>query len=292
MAIKIDVGIVTYNRFKYLDKSLSVFSSLQEINKIFVFDNASTDNTKKIVRKYEDKIEYFYNDENIGSAGGFSECMKFLLTSDSDWIWLFNDDSFPKDESVNLLKSALKDFNLDKVGMIKVSREIEGMSEIIHWNGVGYGKLIPISNQMIKSDLVTFDGTLISKKLIKTIGTCNPDFFMGTYEYDFCLRAKDQFFKIYTLPNGTIIDLKLGSTGGVPIWRTYYNTRNHLYLVTRRRSIQGIFQWSLRETKYIFGILLYKKDKIKRLKVKFLAVYHGLIGKLGKHIDPQTTSWK
>jgi GT2 family glycosyltransferase len=291
--IKIDIGIVTYNRMKYLKDVLDALNKIDDdiIFNIFIFDNGSSDQTSTLFNKSMHKVVYFNNNENIGSAGGFAECMKFLLTSQSDWIWLFNDDSYPNEDSISLLKSAIENFNFNKVGMIKVSREIDGMSEIIHWNGVGYGKLIPISNTLIKSDLVTFDGTLISKELIQTIGTCNPSFFMGTYEYDFCLRAKDAGFDIYTLPNGTIIDLKLGSKGGVPIWRTYYNTRNHLYLVTRRKSLRGVFQWIKKEMKIFYGIIFYKENKLKRVQIKFLAIYHGLFGKLGKRINPSDSYW-
>ena len=129
-------------------------------------------------------------------------------------------------------------------------------------------------------------------KLIDEIGTCNPEFFVGTYEFDYCLRAKDAGFQIFMLPNGTIYDLKLGSAHGVPLWRTYYNTRNHLYLVINRRSLIGLLQWIKRETKYFFHILLYRDKKIKRLGLKFLASKHGVSGKLGIRISPTDPKYK
>lgn len=291
--LKIDVGIVTYNRKEYLKTTLHAIVNMHTpfVNSIFVFDNNSTDGTDSFLKENFSNITYFKNKKNVGSAGGFAACMNYLLTSDADWIWLFNDDSYPNNLSIDFLNDALNNFDLTNVGMIKISREIEGKAEIIYWNGIGKGKLIPISNEFKESDLVTFDGTLISKKLIQSIGTCNPNFFMGTYEYDFCLRATDKKFKILTLPNGTIIDLKLGSTGGVPIWRTYFNTRNHLYLVLQRKSIKGIFQWVFRELKYSIGILMFKDKKIRRIQMKIMATYHGVIGRLGKVIDINDSRW-
>lgn len=294
MKAKIDIGIVTFNRKVYLEKALNAFILMNDecIGNIFVFDNGSTDDTSGLTVLNNTKVVYHRNNENIGSAGGFAACMNFLKSSDSDWIWLFNDDSYPNEDSIKLLKTAFEEQTLSKPGLIKVSREINGQSELLNWNGVGYPSFIPISNHFVESDLVTFDGALIAKEVIMTVGTCNPKFFMGTYEHDFCLRVKDKDFKIYTLPNGTIIDLKLGSTGGVPIWRTYYNTRNHLFLVTRRFYLEGIYRWALREAKFTIAIILYKDKKIKRLYVKSMAIFHGLIGKLGKNIDPMNTIWK
>ena len=43
--------IVTYNASKWLDKVLSYFIKLPEEWKVIVVDNASTDNTLKIIHK-------------------------------------------------------------------------------------------------------------------------------------------------------------------------------------------------------------------------------------------------
>tara|TARA_R100000935_G_scaffold9585_5_gene19437 strand:+ start:6331 stop:7215 length:885 start_codon:yes stop_codon:yes gene_type:complete len=289
----IDIGIVTYNRKNVLEETLSKIlnGDISSINKIHIIDNNSTDSTGSSPILNHSKINYVKLKENIGSAGGFARCMKELLKTKADWIWLFNDDSYPMFgavESLNLAREKLKN---KKVGMVKVSREVEGKAEILFWNGVRKTKFIPISNKILESDLVTFDGSLISKKMIKDMGTCNPDYFMGTYEFDFCLRAKDKNYKIYTLPNGTIFDLKLGSAGGSPPWRTYYNTRNHLNLVLKRKSLKGVFQWIIRESKYTYGIIFFKDKKIKRLSLKFLASYHGAFGLLGKTISPTDSRW-
>jgi GT2 family glycosyltransferase len=110
---------------------------------------------------------------------------------------------------------------------------------------------------------------------------------MGTYEFDFCLRARDAGFSIATIPNGLMEDQKLGSVGGLPPWREYYNTRNHLWLGLKRRSAQIIFAFVVRELKFIAAIILYRNNKLKRLLFKYRAVRDALIGRRGKTYFPQ-----
>ncbi|MEO2127023.1 MAG: glycosyltransferase [Christiangramia sp.] len=284
---KIDIGIVTFNRKETLLHTLEniLIKEFQEINAIHIIDNNSSDGTENLPILLNEKINYIKLKENIGSAGGFAEAMNQFSMTDSDWLWLFNDDSFPMSNSLKLLKSANFE-KISKLGLLKVSRELEGKSEILYWKGVRKTTTIPISNVPVKCDLVTFDGSLVSKDLIRRIGTCNPKFFMGTYEFDFCLRAKDEKYEIYTLPNGSIYDLKLGSASGSPPWRTYYNTRNHLYLVLERRSLKGVWEWLKRELKYTYGIITQRDRKLKRISLKIKATIDAVSGKLGKTIDP------
>jgi GT2 family glycosyltransferase len=110
---------------------------------------------------------------------------------------------------------------------------------------------------------------------------------MGIYEFDFCLRARDAGFSVYTLPNGLIEDEKKGSANGAPFWRMYYVTRNHLYLGLKRKSGQTILAFSLLETRKILNILFSQQDKTRKLRYKFLAIYHALAGKMGRRVEPR-----
>ena len=120
-----------------------------------------------------------------------------------------------------------------------------------------------------------------------TIGYCDPLYFMGTYEFDYCLKAKKAGLGIYTLPNGKIEDDKLGSAKGTPPWRQYYNTRNHLWLALHNRSWQTFQAWLKREIKYTGAILLNGNNKREKLVFKLRAVRDALRGKRGKVYLPK-----
>ena len=109
---------------------------------------------------------------------------------------------------------------------------------------------------------------------------------MGTYEFDYCLKAKDAGIGVYTLPNGLIEDGKLGGKNGTPPWRQYYNTRNHLWLALNRKSFVIFKGWLIREIKYTLSIILSGDKKIMRLVFKLRAIRDAILNKRGKRYDP------
>jgi len=284
---KIAVVIVTFNRCDELVKTISAIQNQGILeNDIIVINNNSTDNTKNILDSNYKNIQSIHLNENIASAGGFSKGMQTAFEKGYDWVWLFNDDSRPVEGS---LKSILTHLNSDKIqiGLLKIANKDENNKAVLlYWKGVRKPVSVDVSNEIVKTDLITFDGCIISKKTIEKIGYCDPLYFMGTYEFDYCLKAKDAGIGVYTLPNGLIEDGKLGGKNGTPPWRQYYNTRNHLWLALNRKSFVIFKGWLIREIKYTLSIILSGDKKIMRLVFKLRAIRDAFLNKRGKRYDP------
>ena len=284
---KIAVVIVTFNRCDELVKTISAIQNQGILeNDIIVINNNSTDNTKNILDSNYKNIQSIHLNENIASAGGFSKGMQTAFEKGYDWVWLFNDDSRPVEDS---LKSILTHLNSDKIqiGLLKIANKDENNKAVLlYWNGVRKPVSVDVSNEIVQTDLITFDGCIISKKTIEKIGYCDPLYFMGTYEFDYCLKAKDAGIGVYTLPNGLIEDGKLGGKNGTPPWRQYYNTRNHLWLALNRKSFFIFKGWLIREIKYTLSIILSGDKKIMRLVFKLRAIRDAFLNKRGKRYDP------
>lgn len=284
---KIAVVIVTFNRCDELVKTISAIRNQGILeNDIIVINNNSSDNTKNILDSNFKNIQSIHLNENIASAGGFSKGMQTAYEKGYDWVWLFNDDSRPVEGS---LKSILEHLNSDKIeiGLLKIANKDENNKAVLlYWNGVRKPVSVDVSNDIVQTDLITFDGCIISKKTIEKIGYCDPLYFMGTYEFDYCLKAKDAGIGVYTLPNGLIEDGKLGGKNGTPPWRQYYNTRNHLWLALDRKSFVIFKGWLIREIKYTLSIILNGDKKIIRLVFKLRAIRDAFLNKRGKRYDP------
>ncbi|GAB2497003.1 glycosyltransferase family protein [Algoriphagus taiwanensis] len=287
-----DVGavIVTYKRPEALKKTIFAILS-QDIpeSQIVIVNN---DPSIQLIPEHIDisftRLVIKNQLENIASAGGFAKGMKAIVDMGLKWAWLFNDDSRPVEGSFFSIKTALENTNYEKIGLIKIGNLNQtGKAILLNWNGVRVPSYVDPSEELIKTDLVTFDGCLISCLLIEDIGTCDPGYFMGTYEFDYCLKAAKKGYKIFTLPNGQIEDEKMGSVGGTPPWRQYYNTRNHLWMGISRRDFRILRSWLLRELKFTYAILMWEDQKILRLRYKFLAMYHAAIGRRGKVLMPK-----
>jgi glycosyltransferase involved in cell wall biosynthesis len=90
---KVSIVIPTYNSAQFLDETLqSVFSQTFNDFEIIVIDDGSTDQTRKVLSKYDDRIRYFLQ-ENGGPAKarnrGIRESLgEYIAFLDADDIWL------------------------------------------------------------------------------------------------------------------------------------------------------------------------------------------------------------
>jgi glycosyltransferase involved in cell wall biosynthesis len=92
---KVSVIIPTYNRAHLIDKAIkSVLNQTYQDYEIIVVDNASTDNTKEVVKGFNNfKIRYIYYCDNRGSSvarnvGIRASQGEFIALLDSDDEWL------------------------------------------------------------------------------------------------------------------------------------------------------------------------------------------------------------
>ena len=286
--MKIAIVIVTYNRKVELKKTIdAILSQGIDESDIIIINNNSFDGTENFLSTQYSKLKTNHLAENIASAGGFAKGMELAYDYGYDWVWLFNDDSRPVVGSLDSLSKYLTEDNLTTIGLLKIANTNEqNQAVLLYWEGVRKPKYVALSNELIATDLVTFDGCIISRKLMEKIGFCDPLYFMGIYEFDYCLKARDAGFGVYTIPNGLIYDEKLGGVGGTPPWRQYYNTRNHLWLALHRRSFYIFKAWLIRELKYTYAILRFDIKKAERLLFKYRAIRDAILNRRGKTYHP------
>lgn len=90
----ISIGVPTYNRANYLNKSIkSCLNQTYDNIEILVYDNASTDNTKEIIASFQDsRVKYFRHNNLINPIDNWNSCFKtstgyyFTYISDDDLL--------------------------------------------------------------------------------------------------------------------------------------------------------------------------------------------------------------
>ena len=92
----VTIGLPVYNSERYLEQSLqSLLTQTYPDFLLIISDNASTDGTTAICRKYADadsRIKYFHNETNIGNPRNFNRVAeltttKYLKWSTADDFW-------------------------------------------------------------------------------------------------------------------------------------------------------------------------------------------------------------
>ncbi|WP_276676116.1 glycosyltransferase [Selenomonas artemidis] len=99
-------GIITYNRSKYLKKSLkSVLEQVgnDELVEVLVSDNCSEDDTKEVVREFQKKyknLRYHCNETNVGAEGNIHEALRH---SKGEYVITAGDDDYLADGMLYLV---------------------------------------------------------------------------------------------------------------------------------------------------------------------------------------------
>ncbi len=86
----VSVTLVTYNSGRFIKRCLeSVLAQKYPDREIIVVDNASTDGTIDILEQFEDRVQVYYNDENVGFAAAQNQAIRM---SSGNWVLTLNPD--------------------------------------------------------------------------------------------------------------------------------------------------------------------------------------------------------
>lgn len=115
---KVSVIIPTYNNAGYISDAIdSVLTQTYDDYEIIVIDDGSTDDTKKVLEKYNSKIRYFYQaNKGISAARnrGMAEAKgEYIALLDSDDIWFpekiaMQVETLERNKQIGLVGSLLK----------------------------------------------------------------------------------------------------------------------------------------------------------------------------------------
>lgn len=90
---KLEIALITYNRSKYLENTLSqVVESPFATCKITILDNHSTDNTQEVCKKYQKLFPNMTIIRHEKNIGGNANILRAVETSKSLYTWILCDD--------------------------------------------------------------------------------------------------------------------------------------------------------------------------------------------------------
>lgn len=87
----IDVYVITHNRERFIGQTLdSLINQTVKVAHLTVLDNESTDNTDKIVKKYQKYgVKYL---KTYGHYGNFFKAQELTVKNDTKFVMTFHDD--------------------------------------------------------------------------------------------------------------------------------------------------------------------------------------------------------
>lgn len=226
----ITIIILNFNGATWLEKCLSSFANIKDHSMldVVVVDNASTDNSRAVVKKFA-KVQLLELPKNYGFAAGNNQALAkvttpyaMLLNSDTEWL---------PNTDINLLLAPFQ--KNSKIGMV-TPKLILDSGEIDHachrglptpWNAAfyfsGLAKVLPNfrfvsgytqswqnTNQAHFIPACSGAAMLVSKPALEDVGLLDEDFFMYGEDLDWCARFGKKGWQIWFEPAVTLIHHK------------------------------------------------------------------------------------
>lgn len=239
--MKVIAVVVTYNRLELLKRNIRSLRSNTPLDAIVVVNNGSTDGTAEWLEAQPGL--HVLTQENVGGSGGFYAGIRQACLLDADWIWCMDDDVFPRNDCLgNLLKEAGR----KSVGILAPRRLMEG--KVFTNDFLDYDLSNPFASlyrqKLAKLDIdapveikgTAFEGPLIKREVVDTIGLPNRELFIFCDDTDYCLRTVRAGYKIVYVPTALMDKQKFFSgdkwseRNRKKKWKRFYQVRNSTYL--------------------------------------------------------------
>lgn len=314
--------IVTYgNRWKLLSKTLESIMTHKEINEIIIVQNGVTYNLATKLKNYS-RVKLIINEENLGSAGGFSAGMNELYKRvDSDFnIILMDDDNELSSSVFDKLRVAeeLHDYsdkhiwslfrpNVQSDEQFKNDYEVTKESFYNTINGFTVEHILGRNRQKVEREykdvvkIITapYSGLIFQAELLKKIGLPNKDFYLYSDDIDFTWRISQNGYKIFQYQDAQAYDQGIAwqvltesnkkNRGAFfsteEIYRPLYTYRNEVYIAYNELKKNSLMFWLNYYALQLWMLVSYmpkNKEGYQKFKLLRKSMKYGVRGLLGK----------
>ena len=216
---------VAYNAEKYIDQTIrSVLKQTYENIEYIIIDGSSTDATLDIIKKYEDKIDYWVSEKDDGIYDAMNKGIKF---SRGDIIGILNADDWYEKNAVEEVVNVFKKRNVALVH-----------GAMNRWSASG--ELISTYGTKEKFDdlyMAPFNHPtcFFDRTVYETIGLFDRQFETAA-DYDFMLRFKQFEYESYYIDKAFTNFRLVGVTSeieGAPLVQIWKLLRKNNYSFTK-----------------------------------------------------------
>lgn len=279
--INIVAVVVTNNRLSLLQEAVeAIRQQSYPLERVIVVNNASTDGTQEWLDQQHDLT--VIHQENMGGSGGFYTGIKSAMAQNADWIWVMDDDTICRPDTLKILVDSLEQIK-EPVGFIG-SKSVweDGNPHLMNLPAIkpSFNKNIPFNTfddkGMLLVETTSFVSLLINAEAVKAIGLPYKEFFIWGDDQEYTRRiTKAGYLGLYCLKS-----IVLHKTGinyfpdfyrdKVPnLWKHNYGFRNEFFMVKKNKGFVYFSFWLVAKVGYTsFKLLTIRKDH----HLKFISV--------------------
>jgi rhamnopyranosyl-N-acetylglucosaminyl-diphospho-decaprenol beta-1,3/1,4-galactofuranosyltransferase len=230
--MKVIAIIVTFNRLNLLEKCLTAVKSQTRVpDQIVVINNGSTDGTEQWL---VGQGVTTYHQQNQGGAGGFSRGIAEAYNHGADWIWVMDDDTIAKNDTLERLLGPLFDPKIDQAAIGFLSSKVLWTDDSPHQMNKTYrlqnekelaGLSIGNIDRMPPIQFGTFVSMLLSAKAVERVGLPIKEFFIWNDDVEYSKRI------VRSGLAGLVVEdsIAIHETPGNHLSNVFNDTHKHLW---------------------------------------------------------------
>lgn len=250
----VTVVTVNYNHSRYLSDYLdSLRGSSYPISHIVVVDNASTDESLRILSSYPE-ITVLANQQNGGYSAALNQAMRHAQTHlvcatgpdivvDKDWLCPLVEQYFH--DAATIFAVASRVLTMD-------GAQVQSAGGSLHFCGhlSVYDMWSPVTptldTQPMMVGAIDSTSVLFDREKFLAIGGCDPDFFVYHEEFDYCYRARMRGWTCWYHPLSVVrhgegsAGFSVRGSGAYPHHRPFLHTRNRLLSVLKNYQLRTL----------------------------------------------------
>jgi len=262
---KVAVILVNYkdyaNRFLVECRdSLRLQNYPKESIKIYIVDNASSEESQKYLRDNYPEAELVINKNNDGFAKGNNDAIKIALKEGCEYIILFNLDTIIEPGCVDeMVRVAERD---EKIGAVQArlmlwpeKEKVNSLGNDIHFLGFGYCR--GYQSEVEIADEISYPSgaaVLFKRAALDKVGLFDEEFWMYNEDEDIGWRIWLAGFKCVLANNGVVYHKYEFSRS---ITKYYWMDRNRILCVIKNYQLSTIFLIFPALIIMEFGLLLF-----------------------------------
>lgn len=286
-AKQLAIILINWNNATDTLRCLSMVSHWSGLDsKVFVVDNASSDEDLLLLRKAESRFQLIINETNQGYSGGNNAGITEALEQGYPYIMLFNSDASVSETCIKQLLECMR--HSPELGVIGPLLEEGGRNYAGGRNiGIYSSTRNPYESEnknpaLLAVDYVPGTALIARKEVFEKVGLLEEEFFFSGEIADLCRKAQLAGLKcaIYTGCRASHTP-DTNSFMRETIYN-YYTLRNRFLFIRLHFRNTKIF-WSLR---WVIGgliqiIIALLKGKRMRARALWLGLRDGVAGKFG-----------
>ncbi|KVL35327.1 rhamnosyltransferase [Burkholderia territorii] len=257
------------------------------------------DNTEKVsgatALGLDPEVIYMANGANLGIATALNQGVARLIAAGCTSAILFDQDSRPTTQLLTELPRTLaaeraRNARVAVVGPAYEDGRLGGVAPFVRFGFLKLKRIEPMGMQPIGVDFLITSGSCVNLAVWHDVGPMDDALFIDFVDLEWCVRARARGYVVLGAPA-----LRLAhELGGEPVRvfgrnypghspvRHYYLFRNAVALIKR-----GYVPCSWKSTELVkmpFRLAIYglfMRPRLMHLRLSFLGIWHGLIGRAG-----------